>query len=406
MSSSPTFGVPNETYILPQLHANRPSSQDQSLVLVTGGAGFIGSHLVRRLLAGGYRVRVLDNLSPQIHGDPPAGLDWLSESEIDFIRGSVTSEDDVRTAITGVDAIIHLAAETGTGQSMYEIARYTQVNLQGTAVILDALANTQNHNVKKVVLASSRSVYGEGAYICAQCAPHTRVSPPSRDPSDLAANKWEPVCSKCHGNLTTVPTIETDPTLPASIYAATKLGQEDLVRIACSSLRIGYVILRLQNVYGEGQSLKNPYTGILSIFSTRIRRGLPLPIFEDGLETRDFVHVQDVTAAFLSALQMKVSSETINVGSGKRTTIIDMARKLTEAFGKDPQIVVTGQYRIGDIRHNCADITALRERLNREPEINLETGLQRFADWTKTQSLPDDGLERANAEMKTKGLMR
>lgn len=375
-------------------------------VLVTGGAGFIGSHLAQALLRAGFEVRILDNLSTQIHGTSASGPRWFDDGSIEFIRGSVTSGKDMRAGVAGVDAVVHLAAETGTGQSMYEIARYNEVNTQGTAVLLDILANDRGHAVKRVLLASSRSVYGEGAYICEACSPGKRVYPDSRTAEQLAAHGWDHLCETCGGALTAVPTREDDQVKPASIYAATKLAQEDLVRIACSSLGIGYAILRLQNVYGEGQSLNNPYTGILSIFSTRIRRGLPLPIFEDGLETRDFVHVEDVANSFVAALQMETpANRAVNVGVGLKTTVTEIASHLSAAFGVSPNLIVTGQYRLGDIRHNCADIGRLRDILGYEPRIGLADGLRRFAAWVKSQPLAEDRLDKANAELKVRNLM-
>lgn len=378
-----------------------------SKILVTGGAGFIGSHLIPALVRAGFSVRVLDSLSPQIHGAVPAGLDWLlGASSVEFVRGSVTSPDDVRSALRGVGAVIHLAAETGTGQSMYAISHYTAVNTLGTAVLLDVLANSADRGVRRLVLASSRSVYGEGAYVCRACSPQRRVYPPPRSPEALAAHRWEPACAACGAALTAVPTREDDGIAPASVYAATKFAQEDLVRIACGSLGIGHAILRLQNVYGEGQSLKNPYTGILSIFSTRIRRGLTLPIFEDGLETRDFVHVDDVARAFVAALTAETPPDgPVNVGSGVPTTVADVAGKLSAAFGATPDLVVTGDYRVGDIRHNCADIGRLRTSLGCEPAVALPEGLRRFAAWVTTQPLPEDRLDAANAELRQRKLM-
>ncbi len=375
-----------------------------SLVLATGGAGFIGSHVVSALRKAGYRVRVLDNLSPQVHGSPPTGPDWLAD--VEFIRGSVTSQKDLRDALVGVKTVVHLAAETGTGQSMYEIARYNETNVGGTAALLDVLANNRDHGVERLVLASSRSVYGEGAYVCATCAPQTRVYPAPRSAKQLTAQQWEPTCKRCGATLTAVPTREDDAVRPASIYAATKLSQEHLVAIACSALGVGYAILRLQNVYGEGQSLNNPYTGILSIFSTRLRRGRDLPIYEDGLETRDFVHVEDAANAFIAALGCDLPPNgIINVGSGVPTTVADMARALAAAFGVAPDLVVTGEYRLGDIRHNCADIARLRTILGCAPAIGLAEGLRRFAAWVKTQPLPEDGLPKASAELKVRKLM-
>ena len=385
---------------------SKPNENAEQLVLITGGAGFIGGHLVQVLRRGRCGIRVLDNLSPQIHGPAPVVPDWLNGRAVEFIRGSVTAEADVRMAIDGVDAIVHLAAETGTGQSMYEIARYNDVNVQGTAILLDALANSKSRTVKRLVLASSRAVYGEGAYVCETCSPPRRQYPDARSLAQLAKHIWEPRCDVCGAALVAVATREDDEVKPASIYAATKLAQEHLVRIACESLGIGYTILRLQNVFGEGQSLANPYTGLLSVFSTRVRRGLFLPLFEDGLETRDFIHVEDVAKVFHAALRSATpANSVINVGSGSKITIATVAGELSVAFGKEPDLVVTGQYRLGDIRHNCADISRLRDTFGYEPRVKLTEGLARFADWVKTQPLPEDRLEMANAELRARKLM-
>lgn len=374
-------------------------------VLVTGGAGFIGSHLVPLLAGRGHRVRVLDTLSPQIHGALPSGLGWLAERGIDFQRGSVSSRADLETALEGVTMVVHLASETGTGQSMYEIARYTEANVQGTALLMECLGGG-GHAVRRVLLASSRSVYGEGAYIRREAPEGPRITPPARSAEALRARKWDPVCPETGAALTAVPTREDDRTAPSSIYAATKLMQEDLVRIGCDTAGLGHAILRLQNVYGEGQSLNNPYTGILSIFSTRIRRGLQLPIFEDGAESRDFVHVSDVAAAFAAALEVETpANAVINVGSGRATSVREVAESLSRAFGAPPDIAVTGQYRLGDIRHNMADVTRLKEILGLTPAVPLDEGLRRFADWVGTQPLPEDQLGKANAELEKRKMM-
>jgi dTDP-L-rhamnose 4-epimerase len=377
------------------------------LVLITGGAGFIGRHLSRLLLSQGITVRILDSLSPQVHGAVPDGLSWLQNSAIDFLRGSVTNKYDVERALEGVSAVVHLAAETGTGQSMYEISRYNYVNTQGTAQLLDALSSSKSHTVSRFVLASSRSVYGEGAYTCKNCSsPIGRLSPLPRSPQQLASQRWNPVCTSCGIDLVAVPTLETDPVRPASVYAATKYAQEDLVRIVCQSIGIDHAILRFQNVYGEGQSLKNPYTGILSIFSTRIRRGLDLPIFEDGLESRDFVHVEDVVRAIVGAISSTAPiADVINIGSGVGTSVADVARQLMVSLDTEVPMRVTGQYRIGDIRHNIADITRFRNLIPGGPHISLAEGLARFASWVKTQPLPDDFLDEANNQLRERKLM-
>lgn len=376
-------------------------------ILITGGAGFIGSHLAICLLNAGFALRILDTLSPQIHGAVPVGLDWLKGENVEFIRGSVTERRDVEAAIEGVSCIVHLAAETGTGQSMYEVARYNEVNSQGTALLLDVLANSPSHCVKRIVLASSRSVYGEGAYACESCgSAGERVFPGARTGEQLAKHQWEPFCPRCRSPLIMVATRETDQVRPASIYAATKYAQEDLVRIACESQGLGYAILRFQNVYGEGQSLKNPYTGILSIFSTRVRRGLELTAFEDGFETRDFVHVEDIAEAICRCLTVpNPVNVVINVGSGVATSVLEIAEKLSVALGFEPNIRVTGDYRLGDIRHNFADIGRLKNLLGYTPRVSLDEGLRRFAAWVLSQPLPEDLLEKANAELRARKLM-
>ncbi len=376
-------------------------------VLITGGAGFIGRHLTRQLLSGGFAIRILDPLTPQIHGNVPNDLDWLGSENIEFIRASVTDRRTVEVALEGVALVVHLAAETGTGQSMYEIARYNEVNSQGAAVLLDVLASRRDLGVRRVVLASSRSIYGEGTYTCATCGDAVgRLFPGARPAAQLAAQRWDPICPHCGGALSAVPTREDDPVRPASIYAATKYAQEDLVRVACESLDIGYAILRLQNVYGEGQSLKNPYTGILSIFSTRIRRGLDLPIFEDGRESRDFVHVDDVARAIQACLVSESPiNRVVNVGSGVGTSVMDVARQLVASLDGAVPLRVTSEYRLGDIRHNVADVTRLCELMPGGARIGLVEGLDRFASWVRTQPLPEDQLERANSELRQRNLM-
>lgn len=376
----------------------------QQKVLVTGGFGFIGTHLVRGLRAQGHAVRVIDNLSPQIHGQLPAVDPALgNDPDIEFTRADILAPKALDEIFHGVDYLVHLAAETGTAQSMYEIARYNAVNSQGTAEVLNGLVNAR-HSVKKVILASSRSIYGEGAYRCEQCGV---VTPSTRTAAALAVGKWDPACPECHGSVQLMATAENAQPQPASIYAATKLAQEDLVRIACGSSGIPYAILRFQNVYGEGQSLKNPYTGILSIFSTRIRRGLNLPIFEDGLESRDFVHVQDVVRAIqLCMASEAVTGQVFNVGSGVPTPVLDVAKMLIKVLKGTSVTEITGQYRVGDIRHCYADISALRAATGFEPLVRLEDGLAAFAGWVSGQPLPEDGLDRANQVLIEKGLMK
>lgn len=375
-------------------------------VLVTGGAGFIGSTLAGSLVRSGHEVRILDNLSAQIHGQLPTHYP-ASLDQTEFIRGDVTQLDDWLRALKGVDAVVHLAAETGTAQSMYRIAHYNAVNTQGTALLFEALSRDKGQ-VKRVVLGSSRSVYGEGAYACT-CAPsqHGLVYPSSRTLADLQAQFWEPRCPLCGQAALIAPTPESAVVRPASIYAATKYAQEDLVRIGCEALGLESVILRFQNVYGEGQSLNNPYTGILSIFSTRIRRGLSLPIFEDGRESRDFIHVSDVAGALQLALEAEVSSGGIfNVGSGIPTSVMELATLLVEKFKGTVAPHVTSEFRVGDIRHCYADTRQIQQALGFVPQLTLDEGLSRFVAWVQSEPLPEDRLDQANQELRERGLMR
>jgi dTDP-L-rhamnose 4-epimerase len=372
-------------------------------ILITGGAGFIGTHLTHQALAAGHAVRILDNLSPQIHG-PDAVFD--APEGVEFIRGDVTRRDHWERTLQDVDTVVHLAAETGTGQSMYQIDRYYRVNVQGTALLFDVLANGRR-SVENVVVASSRSVYGEGAYLCGACEPSERRRfPAPRSPQQLAAHDWSPRCPDCGASLEATATREDDQLSPASIYAATKLAQEQLAQVACRSMGLAHSILRFQNVYGEGQSLNNPYTGILSIFSTRIRLGLSLPIFEDGKESRDFVHVDDVARAVLACLETPSrEGVTLNVGSGSPTSVMDVAQLLCRVMGSPIVPHVTGEYRVGDIRHNFADLHALEEATGFRPAIPLEAGMRRFCDWVSQQPVPRDLLEQANCELKARRMM-
>ena len=371
-------------------------------ILITGGAGFIGSHLAGMAIAADHQVTIIDNLSSQVHGAEP---NFRPSRGVNFIEGDVTVRADLERALEGVDTVIHLAADTGTGQSMYEIERYYRVNVQGTALLFDILMN-KSYGVSNFVLASSRSVYGEGAYLCHSCGPGGRRCFPSpRSPQQLAKHDWSPRCPDCGSSVEPAATREDDRLAPASIYAATKLAQEDLVRIGCRSLGIPHAILRFQNVFGEGQSLNNPYTGILSIFSTRFRLGLPIDIFEDGEESRDFIHVEDVASAVLICARKAIADVTLNVGRGEPVTVMALARLLGRHLGSEVEAAATGRYRVGDIRHNFADISRFEATTGFKPRISLEEGLKRFCDWVSAQPLPDDLLGTANAELVARKLM-
>jgi len=377
--------------------------RNKQVVLITGGLGFIGLHLASELIDHGYTVALFDNLNPQIHGQVPKINDpILLSPQISVVRGDVTDSAALRLVLPRVNVIIHLAAETGTAQSMYQIANYNKVNSQGIAMLLDLLANGR-HNVRKIVLASSRSIYGEGSYHCAKCG---IVYPEPRSRAALESDKWEPPCSNCGGNAEAIPTSESAKANPTSIYAATKLAQESLLRIACNAINIDHVILRLQNVYGAGQSLNNPYTGILSIFSTRIRQGLNLPIFEDGLESRDFINVTDVATAIRLCIEKdEANSKIMNVGSGNPTSVLEVANMLVEAFDSKNRIEITGEYRLGDIRHCYADIKLMSNTLGFEPQTKIESGIAYFVQWVKAQALPEDNLDKANEELKRRKMM-
>ncbi|WP_346238513.1 NAD-dependent epimerase/dehydratase family protein [Niabella insulamsoli] len=372
-------------------------------ILITGGAGFIGSNLALRLIQRGYYVTVLDNLSPQIHGSNPETTSPLYNSiknKVQFIRGTVTSKPDLEKSLKDQDVIVHLAAETGTGQSMYEIEKYTNVNIGGTALMLDILAN-QSHSVKKVVVASSRSIYGEGKYLHPS---YGVVYPTHRSEADMQAGNFE-VKYKDDQVLKLMATDELATIHPSSVYGITKQNQEQMVMTVCPTLGIQPVAFRYQNVYGPGQSLSNPYTGILSIFSTQIRNGNPINIFEDGKESRDFVFIDDVVAATILGIENeKAGGEVFNVGLGKAVNVLSVAQALINNYGIDVPVHITGSYRLGDIRHNFADLTKIRTLLGFEPSFTFDQGIAQFTNWVLTQEVQEDKLTRSLEEMEAKGL--
>ena len=374
-------------------------------VLITGGAGFIGTRLARRFVNAGHTVTVLDSLIPQVHGDDPHATSALLRSldgVADVIEGTVTSSDDLRRALSGAGIVIHLAAETGTGQSMYEIDRYVEANVGGTAKLLDLLTNEQ-HSVTRMVIASSRSIYGEGSY---RTEDGRIVYPPHRADSDMAAGDFE-VHMPGEGPIKIVPTDETAKLHPSSVYGITKQMQESLIMTVAPTIGIEPVALRYQNVYGPGQSLKNPYTGILSIFSTLIRQGKEINIFEDGLESRDFVYIDDVVeATFLAATSPAAVGGVFNVGSGVATTVNEVVAALFEAFGRDVPTRVSGNYRLGDIRHNVADTTRLRTVLDYAPGVPFRNGVARFVEWVLTEPVEGDMYQRSLDEMAARNLLK
>lgn len=374
-------------------------------ILISGGAGFIGSNLALKLVSLGHNVSVLDNLSPQIHTNSKENSQLYQsiKGKVTFINGDVRNRKDWQKAIANSTVIVHLAAETGTGQSMYQIEKYVQVNCGGTAIILDVLAN-EKHTVKKVVVASSRAIYGEGKYYCES---HGEVFPDEREDTQMSNGQFEPLCSICKQPLSMLATDEYSKIHPSSIYGITKSDQEQMILVACKSLGISAIALRYQNVYGPGQSLSNPYTGILSIFSTRILNNNPINIFEDGKESRDFVFIDDVVNATVLAIQdNKLKSCSLNLGSGVSTTVQTVADSLKKLYQSDVDIKVSGNYRLGDIRHNKADISKIKKLLGFSPKVSFEDGLKQFVDWVKNQEVNSDNYEQSINEMKDKGLMK
>lgn len=374
-------------------------------VLITGGAGFIGSALARRLRDAGHCVSVLDSLVAQVHGDDPATTSPLLRSlagVADVTVGTVTSTDDLRTVLEGITVVVHLAAETGTGQSMYEIDRYVQTNIGGTAKLLNLLTN-EPHSVRRVVVASSRAIYGEGAYVTSE---GREVYPPHRSADDMAAGDFD-VHLPGAGPLTPIPTPETAPIHPSSVYGITKQTQESLILTTAAAIGVESVSLRYQNVYGPGQSLKNPYTGVLSIFSTLIRQGKEINIFEDGAESRDFVFIDDVVeATYLACVVPGVSGRIINIGTGVATPMTEVVDALFRAFGATVPVTVSGSFRVGDIRHNVADVESARELLGFESRVGFDEGIARFVSWVLTEPLEADGYQRSLEEMSARNLLK
>ena len=375
-------------------------------ILITGGAGFIGSNIALKLISKGYNVTILDTLSTQIHGENPEETSPLYKSikdKVTFIWGSVTSREDWIKALEGQEAIIHLAAETGTGQSMYEIEKYVETNIKGTALFLDILTNAK-HSIKRVLVAESRAIYGEGKYHCAKCGD---VYPTDRKDEDLAKGDFECHCPKCGGKVTLVATTEDSAIHPSSVYGISKQVQGQLVHLVCQTIGVESVSFRYQNVYGPGQSLTNPYTGILSIFSTRIKNHNGINIFEDGHETRDFVYIEDVVDATILGLEVpEANGHVFNIGTGVATDVLTVANTLCKKYGINVPIKVSGNYRLGDIRHNYADISLARRILGFEPKWNFSQGIEQFTNWVNQQEIQEDKYEASIEEMKRKGLYK
>jgi dTDP-L-rhamnose 4-epimerase len=369
-------------------------------ILVTGGAGFIGSHVVDRLVARGRDVRVLDALEPQVHG---AGLGHRNR-EAEYVIGSVVDPHLVDEALEGVEAVVHLAAQVGVGQSMYDLTRYVSDNCLGTAVLLEAIAERRDR-VSTLVVASSMSIYGEGRYSCNTCGvDDTEVT---RHREDLAAKRWEPRCAQCGSDARPLPTPEEKRLNCNSVYAVTKRDQEEMCLVLGRAYGIRSVALRFFNVYGPRQSLSNPYTGVAAIFAGRLMNSRQPVVFEDGLQSRDFVHVTDIAHAVAQAVEGDVDGAPLNIGTGVPTTVLDVARVLAELLDVPGEPEIDGRFRTGDIRHCYADISAARDHLGYQPTVAFADGMRDLIDWIRTEEpAAADKSEESTAELLTRGLVR
>jgi dTDP-L-rhamnose 4-epimerase len=370
-------------------------------ILVTGGAGYIGSHLVDALVAGGYRVTVLDSLEPQVHrsGTWPT----YANPKATYVRGDVRDRAAFEPLVLATDAVVHFAAAVSIGQSMYQIDRYVDVNTRGTALLLDILVNTKHH-VQKVVVASSIGVYGEGAY---RCATHGDVAPPIRSESRLAAREWEQRCPECDAAVESIPTPEDKALYRDNIYSMTKYHQEEMVLLIGKTYGIPAVAPRFFNVYGPRQSLSNPYAGVAAIWLSRLLNGRQPVVFEDGLQLRDFVSIHDVVSCLVLIIEQSGADFLpVNVGSGDRVTILEIAELLNQLLGTsiEPQVTRTG--RRFDIRHNTADISRATDTLGYRPVVTLEEGFRELIAWAKTTpDVAEDFFDRALEELNEKGLL-
>jgi len=370
-------------------------------ILVTGGAGFIGSHLVDELVTMGHRVRILDNLDPQVHGDEQKIPDYINK-DAEFIFGDVLSKDSLKGALKGIEVVYHLAAAVGVGQSMYEIYHYTKENSLGGANLLDVIVN-EKIALQKMIVASSMSIYGEGKYLCRECG---ILAPRLRPIKQMKDNTWEMMCPECGKEAKPLPTDESKPLNPTSVYAITKRDHEEMFLSVGQAYDIPVSATRFFNVYGTRQSLSNPYTGVCAIFASRILNGKNPLIFEDGLQTRDFIHVKDIVQALVLCMEKEEADyECFNVGTGMGISIKDIAERLINFFGKQDTVraETVGKFRAGDIRHCFADISKINSFLGFSTKVSFEKGLEDLFDWAQEQN-PEDQLDKALSELSNRGL--
>jgi dTDP-L-rhamnose 4-epimerase len=366
-------------------------------VLITGGAGFVGSHLADALVLRGHHVRILDNLNAQVH---PAGLPAYL-SEVEFIHGDMRDLRRVSQAVRDMDVIFHLAAAVGVGQSMYEIAEYTAVNTLGTANLLQAILDT-SARLEKLIVASSMSIYGEGEYRCESCG---EIAPRRRSLSQLRKRRWDPDCPSCGDAAIPVATREHKALHGSSVYALSKKHQEEMTLLFGRTYQVPVVALRYFNIFGTRQALSNPYTGVMAIFASRLLNGKPPVVFEDGAQLRDFVNVQDVVQANLLAMERsEADGLALNIGSSAPIAICDVAFKLAEMLGTNLPLEITGTHRSGDIRHCFADISAASRLLGYSPQVQFVDGLKELAEWVRLQTA-EDRVSEAMLRLQTHGLV-
>ncbi|MFC1522192.1 SDR family NAD(P)-dependent oxidoreductase [Elusimicrobiota bacterium] len=379
-------------------------------VLVTGGAGFIGSHLAKELLSQNHKVVILDNLDKQVHQDKNKAVKDIEsmpafkKGDLKFIKGDVTNYSDVKTAVHGCDAIAHLAATVGVGQSMYEIAYYTHSNITGTGMLYEVLIK-EKIRLKKVVVASSMSAYGEGLYACDSCKGSFRGW--NRPEEDLKQGKWDLSCPACETPLKPVPVPETEPFHSTSVYAISKRDTEEIALMLGKAHDIPTIALRFFNVYGPGQSLSNPYTGVMAIFLSRVLNDKNPVVYEDGRQSRDFINVKDIASAIRASLESDLNNEMFNVGNGKALEIKEIADMSIKATGKQGSLVpeIKGLWRPGDTRHCFADTAKITKMLDWHPKISLQKGMEELAQWTKNTSACDS-FAKATDELASYGLLR
>jgi dTDP-L-rhamnose 4-epimerase len=366
--------------------------------LVTGGAGFVGSHVVARLSERGDEVVVLDSLEQQVH----EGAEPSFPAGVRFISGDVGDPEAVDQALDDANTVVHLAAAVGVGQSMYEIDRYVRLNTMATATFLERLI-AMPRRPSRLVVASSMSIYGEGEY---ECGEHGAVAPRPRSETQLLAREWECRCPHCGLELRPRPTRETKPLIPTSIYAITKRDHEEMALVVGDAYGIPTVALRFFNVYGPGQALSNPYTGVAAIFASRLLNGRPPVIFEDGRQTRDFIHVSDIVEGILLALESEDAvGQAVNLGTGRGTSVDEVAQALAKGLDVELDAERTAQYRAGDIRHCFADIERARTLLGFNATVGLDDGMKRLAEWLEGQEAVDR-VDAATQELVARGLTR